>query len=98
MYSIDLSFVIISTIFILLYNPIMTAMFIRQRYRTDAKIWNLSKEKADILIFTVAFIGQFIFAFFDNPSIWWVIYFVTITILFVLDRITKRSASKIHKR
>ena len=98
MYSIDITLVLIATIFLLLYNPFMTAVFIGQRYETKTTIGNFPKRQFQILTFLIVFIGQFIFMILRDPSLWWAIYFITITILYVWDRISKRLESKKHNR
>ncbi len=96
MYSIDLSFVIVLTIGFLIYNPIMTLIFVKRRYNGNIKFGNVSSDKTELLIFLMAFIGQLIFTVFKDPSIWWLIYFVTITTLVLVDKFEKRHSSKKH--
>jgi hypothetical protein len=98
MYTIDFFPVLIATIFILLYNPFMTAVFIGQRYKTETNIGSLSKRNFQLLIFVFVLVGQFAFTLLKDPGVWWIVYFITITILFIWDKITKRVNGRKQKK
>lgn len=95
MYSIDLFPIIVITIFLLLYNPTMTVIFINQRFDLTKLGRYLNKRLIMLLIFVFTFFGQCILKSFGPGSeIWLFVYFITITIVVVWDRIAKMNEKK----
>jgi hypothetical protein len=98
MYSPDLLPVFLITAFILFYNPIMTTVFINQRFDLNNIGFKLSKKITLTIIFILTFCCQYLFRFLGHdPSIWLIMYFLTITVLVVWDRIAKRNEKNIKK-
>lgn len=99
MFAPNLLPVIIGTIIILLYNPIMTVIFINQRFNLENNKF-LGKRAIILLIFSIVLICQFIggFLFEHDFDIWMFMYVPTITVLVIWDRIAKRINSVKHNR
>ncbi len=100
MYFPDISYLIIGITVLWLYNPIMTAIFITQRYSINQSSF-FNKPILFSLIFLMVLLGQFaipaIIQFLNNfllaykfdVSIFFVLYAVTITIIVVWDRVSR---------
>jgi len=74
----------------MLYNPVMTVIFINQRFDLNNTRLNINKHILFLIIFIIAFSGQFLFQFLGQDSAWLIVYFMTITTLVMGDRIAKR--------
>lgn len=75
----------------MLYNPVMTVIFINQRFDLNNTRLNINKHILFLIIFIIAFSGQFLFQFLGQDSaLWLIVYFITITTLVMGDRIAKR--------
>ena len=91
MYTIDLSLVIIIILVLLLYNSLMTALFLKQRFSSAKSTMKLNSVLSFCLVLIITFLVQFMSAFLREPSIVIIVYAFTITIWVVWDRIAKRN-------
>ncbi|GEM_PF-2942779 len=94
MYIIELSFIIFLTIFLLVYNPLLTVVFIKQRGVLDKIPVRINSRLFLVVLFLLIFFGQFLIQFIiPDPIIGLLIYFITITILVIWDKIVKKKRS-----
>lgn len=96
MFSQNFSFVILFTIVVLIYNPFMTTVFISQRFNLEKSRLHLSKKAIQIIVFFMSFCLQYVFKLLgDDPSVWLLLYFITITTLVIWDRSKKQKMKQV---
>jgi predicted neutral ceramidase superfamily lipid hydrolase len=95
MYVGDLGPVLIALVITLLCNPILTTVFISQRYFHHDSKYTRRKRLILVSVFFTSFFAQFLFRFYKHPVDGMLIYFITITTLVIWDRIAKRKRKRI---
>lgn len=83
MYVVDMSFILLGMILLLLYNAVMTVIFVNQRYN-----FTTNKSFRNTAIFLISVIAQIILAPF-GMGIWTLLYFITISSLVIAEKIAK---------
>jgi len=68
----------------------MTTIFLGQRFDLQKVTAKLNKRTIQILILIITLFAQLLLGLFEDPSIWLIIYGITITALVIWDRIAKR--------
>jgi hypothetical protein len=92
MYAADMSSIVIGMILLLAYNAVMTILFINQRYNFRNNKW-----LRNFALFLVSIVAQIILAPV-GMGIWILMYFVTISALYIVDKLVKRKLKKESSR
>ena len=84
----DIGAIIIATLAMFVYNAIMTCVFIAQRYDLNKLPWN-KRLGALLLPFIASILLCLFLTMIGSSGIWMITYFVTITLLVIIERFAK---------